>query len=191
MARGNNSKVSVAAFERTCEDFHKRFLKIESALSGVGKGTSLKDIKEEAAKTIINLNKIMEKKIGLLEKKVNKLEGNVKKKVSVTAWNKSIDDVNENINKVLSQNLQKVVEDLNEKLDKSADLINELMIHLNEKVSISAWEKSCVDIDKVASEVRTIKATIDDLKTRFLGIENEFKRAIVNEKEVKEWLKSI
>ncbi len=157
MVRDNNNRVSVAAFERVCQDFEKRFTKIEQSIA--------------------KLKEALDKK--------------TKNKVSVAAWDKSLADINAKIDNLFTSNFEKIISDLNEKLDNSTELINELMIHLNEKVSISAWERSCMDLEKLSSEVRSLKASFDEIKTRFVKIENDFKKSLVNEKEVKEWLKSL
>ncbi len=154
MVRGSKaSHVSVAAFNKSCMDFNKKFSRIESLLGKLDKG--------------------------------------VKNKVSVSAWNKSLEDLNAKVNELFTVSLEKTVSELNDKLDKSVELINELMIHLNEKVSVSAWERSCVELEGLSSDLRSLRSVLDDVKLKVMKLETDFNDSIVNESEIKGWLKSL
>lgn len=127
------------------------------------------------------------KKLSKIESELSRLGKSVKSKVSVTAWDKSLED----FNKLFTVSLGKTVSELNEKLDKSTDLINELLIHLNEKVSVSAWERSCVELEGISSDLRTLRVELDGIKSIAVKLEDEFKDSVLNEKEVRDWLKSL
>jgi len=142
-------------------------------------------------------------------------------KVSVTAWNKTIDDFNARFDKIesmikeLTEKMDKKVnikawekslvdidnevkkftfselKELDNRLDKTVELITELTTHLNEKVTVTAWDRLCESNEQLMKKVDSLSESNEDVSKRMIKIENMLKDAKVSEEELRELMESI
>ncbi len=153
--RESNGKVSVSAWNASLKDINERFERLEK---------ENKVLLERVEKQSKNCS---------CDKSIKELNDKINSKVSVNAWQKSLVDVNNQINEVALKDLK----ELDDRLDKTMELINGLMGSMSGKVTTAAWDKLCEDMAAINKKVS--------------DIEHVIKEAKVSEMELKKLLESI
>ncbi|MFA5406639.1 MAG: hypothetical protein WC307_04760 [Candidatus Nanoarchaeia archaeon] len=153
--REDNGKVSVSAWNVSLKDINQRFDKLEKENKSL-----LEEIKKQSSNCAC-------------DKITNDLNNKISSKVSIKAWDSSLVDINNQINNVVSKDLK----ELDNRLDKSMELINNLTGNMSGKVTTGAWDKLCEDIALLAEKINNIEFVIKDAK--------------VSEQELKKLLESI
>jgi len=169
--RGNNGgvKVSAAAWNAALNDFNARFSKIEKQLA------------ELASKIDSKVN------VSAWNKVNAELTKKVKSKVNVKAWENSLVDQERQFNKLALSELR----DLDDRLDKTAELITNLTSNINDKVNVSAWDRLCTSNEQLIQRVDKMRNNQDSVIKRLSGVENLLDDAKVSEQELKKLLESI
>jgi len=171
MKRGNNGgvKVSAAAWNAALNDFNTRFAKIEKQITEL-------------------MNKLDNKVDSSAWNKVNaELTKKIKSKVNVKAWENSLVDFDKNL-----QNLAlKELKDLDDRLDRTTELITNLTSTISDKVNTSAWDRLCQSNEQLIQRVDSITFKHEDVFKRLSEVEGVLREAKVSEQELKKLLESI
>jgi len=165
----NHLKVSAVAWNIALNDINSRFDKLEKQISELSKKADKKVSVQAWNRTNSELNK----KFG--------------SKVSVSAWETSLEDQDKQFNELALTELK----ELDDRLDRTVELISKLTTHLNERVTVSAWDRLCESNENVIDRVDVLRNNTDDFLKRLTQIEAVIRNAKVSEKELKKLLESI
>ncbi len=202
MARdNNNSKVSASAWNAALKDIDNKFKAIEKKIDGKKSSNSISVAAWDAMLNDFN------ERFNKIEERLDKISSKVDGKVSVNAWNKANEEFSDKLkNKVnvkawevslvdLSNQFKELalneLKELDDRLDKTVELVNDLTNHLNEKVNITAWDRLCESNEQLIKRVDELMANHNDFTRRVSEVEKVINEAKVSEAELKKLLESI
>ncbi len=185
-----NSSVSVKAWEKALSDIDLRFKEINRKLSSKGVSVSaweraLQDIYER----LDRIEKKADNKVSTSawNKANEEIIQKINSKVGIKAWEKSIEDMDREFKNLALNELK----ELDDRLDKTVELINNLTAHLNEKVNTAAWDRLCESNEQLIKRVDELASNQTDFLKRLSEIEGVLREAKVSEDELKKLLESI
>ena len=129
-------------------------------------------------------NKISNKELNIALVELNK---KISSKVSVKAWENTLSDLDKQYKDLVLTDLKEV----DERLDRTVELMNRLTALLNEKVNVSAWNRLCASNDQLINQINLLRNKYEEVIKKVLELESFIKSTRVSEDELKNLLRSI
>jgi hypothetical protein len=160
-----DEKVGHKAWQTVVVEFENRLDKLEDAVKKPGKVTGLDSIR----------------------KQITELDARIDQKVSNKAWERAL----VSLDKQFKDLALKELEQLDDRLDKTFELINQLTANLGKKVNVAAWDRLCVSNEQLTDRVDALSNKSDRVMEKLMEIESIINEAKVSERELKKLLESI